>query len=388
MYVITRDIKNHIFLINNAFNLNNGNIESIKSGYENAYRGFLNYANCNFQNRILFASANFDLLYEEYNKRIEMAVKIINLCADDDLEKIICTLEYMRFMVTYEFVCADGEKSEKNISNSAHTFSGSGLSAALTGRGICQSQASFCRDILNRLGIEARFLAVSSKNGSHADVLVDETGVVDPTNYNGSKESIAGGHLFYEYKLERYNNFSFVDNQKFNKCTTNIQKTLIEYLLIDKISTTLDLDSKSNDEKQFIIWTLLAKNLTPMDKPINSYTVGINDYEVEITNLLELFYRANNIPIQRKMTVDGKFKNEGYTVFETIINNEKVCIIPRIIISMAKNMRGSISPISYSEDLTQYNIHQEEVIKAKKFLDENYWRLSELELEKKESRKR
>ena len=369
MDYIKRDINDHIFMINQSFNLKNNYIESIKPTYTDEYLGFLNYANCNHNNRIVFGSSNFDLLYKEYIKRLQTASKIISECAQNELEIVICTLEYIRFMVTYEFVCADGDEEKDNIRNSAHTFAGSGLNSAITGRGICQSQASFCRDILNGLGIQSSFLTLSSPNvGSHADVLIEGQGVIDPTNYTGTINSIAGGHLYNKYNLQKYSDFSFIDPITFEKCKTKIQTALIKYLGIDKISDYIELNNYDDISKQFIIWILIAKNITPMDKPINSYTISIKNNEVEISSLLELFYIANNLPIKRKYTTPGKFLHENYVIYETILNNNNVCIIPRHNIFMGKNMRGSINPVVYSSDLSSYSSYAGEVLKAKEIL--------------------
>lgn len=293
---------------------------------------------------------------------------LIESCANDDLEKMICTMEYLRLMVTYEFVCQKGEEQMERIPSHTHTFSGSGLNAALTGRGICQSQASFCRDILNRLSIDARFLSLSEIN--HADVLVEGQGVLDPTNYTGTIESLAGGHLFKRADLEKYSDFSWIDKEVFKKATNKMQQTLIRYLEIDIISEQLGLSNLDDTDKQFVIWCFIAKHITPLDKPENSYTVRLKDHEIEITNVLELFYKANNIPIERSKNTVGRFQNETYTIFDTIIDGEPMAIVPRISIKEGRDMHGTITPIAYRPSLTEYKVYREHVLKAKNYYEQ------------------
>ena len=368
-----KDIKEHIFMIKNRYQIINNQIKC-----KETYDGWINYANSNQDTRLIFSTNDFNLLLSEYESRLNMAVDIINQCANDDLEKMLCTLEFMRLMVTYEFICVDDVVKDENNKNGKHTFAGSGLNAAITGRGICQSQASYCRDILNKLGIEARFLPLYSKQGeSHADVLIEETGVIDPTNYDGTIKSISGGSLYKTFNLDKYNDFTFINQNFLQKCKNAVQNELIKYLEIDKISDILGLNSKSNDEKQFIIWGLIAKNIVFMDKAINSYTVKLNGCYIEISNLLELFYKANNIPLKRNGYIQGKFEQESYPSFETIINNEKVTIVPRLNIFMGSNKKGTVSPFAYFDNNSKIRTYGPEIVKAKEYLDHNYYKIED-----------
>lgn len=380
MNVIERDLRDHAFMLQGAFQIENGRIISINPKYSFEYeKEWLAYANCNKAMRFVFANTDYNALYTEYIKSINIASDIIRSCTDDDLEKMICTMEYIRLMVTYEFVCTqkNANKEEKEIQSNHHTFAGAGINAAIMGRGICQSQASFCRDILNELGIEARFLSLSSIN--HADVLVENKGVLDPTNYVGTIDSLAGGKLFKEANLDTYSDFSWIDKDTFNKVTLRLQMALIRYLGIDAISEALDLSSLNQTEKQFVIWCFLAKNITPMDKKENSYTVNIKGHEIEITNLLELFYRANGIPIKMSSKhTAGNFRHEVFRIFETVIDGEPMSIIPRISIKEGDDMHGLITPIAYTRDLSSYKIYRDEILRAKDFYKSREDKINEL----------
>lgn len=370
MDIIKENIKSHVFMIKDSFNIESNKIISVKSKYAWEYDGFESYANSNNQTRSIFACTDESLLIKIYKEKIKYACDLINLVANNDMEKLICTMEFMRLMVTYEFICTPGDENNEIIKNSSHTFSGSGLNAAITGRGICQSQASFCRDILNELGIDARFYPLYGSIGSHADVLVENQGILDPTNYSGSINTLAGGHLFKEYGLEgKFSDFNFLDKSVFEDCKSRFQKELIKSLGIDKLSELLEFNKFNQDDKQFAIWYLITKNIEILDLSINSTTVNVTGNSIEISNLLELFYIANNIPFERVGTVKGKFEHEYYSVYKTVIKDKKVKIIPRFIMGIKPDKTRGLTPISYDESLSNYEVYTDDFIRVKQVID-------------------
>lgn len=370
MDIIKENIKSHVFMIKDSFNIESNKIISVKSKYAWEYDGFESYANSNNQTRSIFACTDESLLIKIYKEKIKYACDLINLVANNDMEKLICTMEFMRLMVTYEFICTPGDENNEIIKNSSHTFSGSGLNAAITGRGICQSQASFCRDILNELGIDARFYPLYGSIGSHADVLVENQGILDPTNYSGSINTLAGGHLFKEYGLEgKFSDFNFLDKSVFEDCKSRFQKELIKSLGIDKLSELLEFNKFNQDDKQFAIWYLITKNIEILDLSINSTTVNVTGNSIEISNLLELFYIANNIPFERVGTVKGKFEHEYYSVYKTVIKDKKVKIIPRFIMGIKPDKTRGLTPISYNESLSNYEVYTDDFIRVKQVID-------------------
>lgn len=370
MDIIKENIKSHVFMIKDSFNIESNKIISVKSKYAWEYAGFESYANSNNQTRSIFACTDESLLIKIYKEKIKYACDLINLVASNDMEKLICTMEFMRLMVTYEFICTPGDENNEIIKNSSHTFSGSGLNAAITGRGICQSQASFCRDILNELGIDARFHPLYGSIGSHADVLVENQGILDPTNYSGSINTLAGGHLFKEYGLEgKFSDFNFLDKSVFEDCKSRFQKELIKSLGIDKLSELLEFNKFNQDDKQFAIWYLITKNIEILDLSINSTTVNVTGNSIEISNLLELFYIANNIPFERAGTVKGKFEHEYYSVYKTVIKDKKVKIIPRFIMGIKPDKTRGLTPISYDESLLNYEVYTDDFIRVKQVID-------------------
>lgn len=370
MNIIEENIKSHVFMIKDSFNIENNKIVSVKNKYASEYAGFESYANSNNQTRSIFACTDESILIKIYKEKIKYVCDLINSVTNNDMEKLICTMEFMRLMVTYEFICAPGNENNETIKNSSHTFSGSGLNAAITGRGICQSQASFCRDILNELGIDARFYPLHGSNGSHADVLVENQGILDPTNYIGSINTLAGGHLFKEYGLEgKFSDFNFLDKSVFEDCKSRFQKELIKSLGIDKISELLGFDKLSQDDKQFAIWYLITKNIEILDLPINSTTVNVTGNSIEISNLLELFYIANNIPFERAGIVKGKFEHEYYSVYKTVIKDKKVKIIPRFIMGIKPDKTRGLTPIFYDESFSNYEVYTDDFIRVKQVID-------------------
>ena len=255
----------------------------------------------------------------------------------------------------------------------------------MLGRGNCETQASFCRDIFQELGIESRVLELGGKDlDSHADVLIAEKIVVDPTNYVGTIDSIAGGHLYERYNLDQYNPLRNINEKVFQDTIKKMQIALIEFLGISKISEELNLEGFDKTKRQFMIWVLVGKMLTHTNKPINSYTVNLKGCEIEITRLVELFYIANNIPYRRTGVVPGKFEKETYDVFETTLENERVKIVPRQNIGAVANAKASINPFSYTLDLKQTKTYREKYKVARDYIINNYSKVEELLKQEKE----
>lgn len=60
--------------------------------------------------------------------------------------------------MTYDFGAGKEINKKRKYRNIGQAINGSGIISAFTGRGICQNQAALCRDILNKLGINAQVL--------------------------------------------------------------------------------------------------------------------------------------------------------------------------------------------------------------------------------------
>ncbi len=380
MFEVEKDIRERIFLIKQRFEIENGKIVASKNQfYKRETEGFMDYANSLDVTKFVFANLDYDKMLKVYKKRVKTAASLIRAISKNHQEEIINTLEYMRIMTTYDYVASANDHSDKNIINIAENLEGSGLNAAITGRGNCQSQASYCRDILNELGIEARVLELGHKNvDSHADVLIANKIVVDPTNYVGTIESIAGGHLYEKYNLEQYNPLRSIDQKDFSSICKKMQVALIEYLGISNISELLNLKSYDKTTRQFMIWVLIGKMLTHANKPINSYTINLKGHEIEITRLVELFYIENGISYKRSGHIPGKFEGETYDILETILDSEKVKIVPRQNISAVENKKAAINPFAYTQDMQSTKTYKEKYKVARDYIVNNYFKVEDL----------
>ncbi len=380
MFEVDKDIRERIFLIKQRFEIENGRIVGSKNQfYKRESEEFMDYANSLDTTRFVYANLDYDKLRDAYKKRIKTIASLIRAISKNHQEEILNTLEYVRLMVTYDYVAASSNESDTNILNIAENLEGSGLNSAFLGRGNCMSQSSFTRDILNELGLEARILELGGKDiDSHADVLIAEKIVIDPTNYIGTIDSIAGGHLYEKYNLEQYNPLRNINAAVFQDTIKKMQIALIEYLGISKISETLNLTNFDNTKKQFMIWVLIGKMLTHTNKPINSYTINLKGQEIEITRLVELFYLANNIPYRRNGTIKGKFEKETYDILETTIQGERIKIVPRQNISAVKNDKAAINPFAYTLDLQKTITYKEEYKEARDYVINNYSKIEDL----------
>ena len=197
MFEVEKDIRERIFLIKQRFEIENGRIIGSKNQfYKRESEEFMDYANSSEMARFVYANLDYDKMLNTYKKRLKTIASLIRAISKNHQEEILNTLEYIRLMVTYDYVAATSDNNDDNILNIAENLEGSGLNAALLGRGNCMSQSSLARDIFTELGLQARIIELGGKGiESHADVLIAEKIIVDPTNYKGTVNSIAGGHL-------------------------------------------------------------------------------------------------------------------------------------------------------------------------------------------------
>ena len=332
------EISEHVWMLNQNAPAQNGEIISSK-----AYpKEWIDYINKTPAMKAIIANRNTSLLQQKYADKIAHISTQISQIAKTQQEAELAVLEYMRLMVTYDAISGTQKDSNGKFTNISHGSKESGLVPAFAGKGICQAQAIYTRDILLALGINARTLWLSSGT-SHADVLIDEKRVMDPTNFDGSVNSIAGGHLYDKFGLNRYDGYRNLDPRKLAEIQQKVQTMLIKDLGIDTISRKLDVSNKTGYDKHLAIWLYLGSRLSPSNTSDNAYMVNINGNEIEMNSAMELFYKANNM---------------HYTVLRTFSTDNCDRYIPLAEIDINGRKRGVIlSHILQQNTRNPFNIN-------------------------------
>lgn len=304
---------------------------------------------------------------EEYKQKVETVSNNISSQCKTDEEKILTTLEYVRLSGMYENM-ADYEGM-----NMGGYLSQDGMSYALTGEGVCASQAQYTRDLLNSLGIDANVenchLDLNQNvgfadNSNHLIVKVNLNGktlAVDPTNYLGTADSLKSSDWFsmvqtsesedirfqmqregksdeeisaalskisesaklkasisaeiypkhildnklrtpFGFKSLKELNFACLEttNDKISDARKKAANILLPELGIDNISESLHIAETSDDEKkQSLILGYIESNLQEPEsdktEDIRTRVAKVGDRNLEISDILELFYLQNGI---------------------------------------------------------------------------------------------
>ena len=211
--------------------------------------------------------------------------------------------------------------------------------------GVCASQARFLRDLLLTSGEEAitkkvYFIdedgiiedqhlvtyACSSNNGTNF--------FLDPTWYNGTINSLEGSFNSADISEQHRSLLSILDvtQEEIESARNKVQEYLIERFQIKDISTQLGIDKASDLDKQIRMLTFMEKHLSPASGSLNCRSVVLGDREIECGKLLELFYKANNIPYILKCS--GDKYNSAYI---TTIDGMESTIYPKVAFFSDRN---------------------------------------------------
>lgn len=203
------------------------------------------------------------------------------------------------------------------LPHAAATISQSGINIALLGKGVCTSQACFLRDLLITSGEKAitRQEPFVGESGFIENLhLVTYTSqpngnslfFLDPTWYTGMINSIEGSFNSASIPDSIKNQVSQFDITQEDIETSRdiVQEYLIERFQIRDISSQLGIPEVDDLDKQIRILTFMEKNLAPASEALLCRSVVLGDREIECGKLLELFYKANNIPYELKCSGD------------------------------------------------------------------------------------
>ena len=301
----------------------------------------LQYMDSSTASKNFFDNVDVDDLMAKYEEELIRVSKALGNSTFPSKQKMLNFLEYIRINGMYENI----DMRNFFMSQTVAAISQSGINIALLGKGVCASQARFLRDLLLTSGEEAitkkvYFIdedgiiedqhlvtyACSSNNGTNF--------FLDPTWYNGTINSLEGSFNSADISEQHRSLLSILDvtQEEIESARNKVQEYLIERFQIKDISTQLGIDKASDLDKQIRMLTFMEKHLSPASGSLNCRSVVLGDREIECGKLLELFYKANNIPYILKCS--GDKYNSAYI---TTIDGMESTIYPKVAFFSDRN---------------------------------------------------
>lgn len=301
----------------------------------------LQYMESSTASKNFFDNVDVDDLMAKYEEELIRVSKALGNSTFPSKQKMLNFLEYIRINGMYENI----DMRDFFWSQTVAAISQSGINIALLGKGVCASQARFLRDLLLTSGEEAitkkvYFIdedgiiedqhlvtyACSSNNGTNF--------FLDPTWYNGTINSLEGSFNSADISEQHRSLLSILDvtQEEIESARNKVQEYLIERFQIKDISTQLGIDKASDLDKQIRMLTFMEKHLSPASGSLNCRSIVLGDREIECGKLLELFYKANNIPYILKCS--GDKYNSAYI---TTIDGMESTIYPKVAFFSDRN---------------------------------------------------
>ncbi len=301
----------------------------------------LQYMESSTASKNFFDNVDVDDLMAKYEEELIRVSKALGNSTFPSKQKMLNFLEYIRINGMYENI----DMRDFFMSQTVAAISQSGINIALLGKGVCASQARFLRDLLLTSGEEAitkkvYFIdedgiiedqhlvtyACSSNNGTNF--------FLDPTWYNGTINSLEGSFNSADISEQHRSLLSILDvtQEEIESARNKVQEYLIERFQIKDISTQLGIDKASDLDKQIRMLTFMEKHLSPASGSLNCRSIVLGDREIECGKLLELFYKANNIPYILKCS--GDKYNSAYI---TTIDGMESTIYPKVAFFSDRN---------------------------------------------------
>ncbi len=301
----------------------------------------LQYMESSTASKNFFDNVDVDDLMAKYEEELIRVSKALGNSTFPSKQKMLNFLEYIRINGMYENI----DMRNFFMPQTVAAISQSGINIALLGKGVCASQARFLRDLLLTSGEEAitkkvYFIdedgiiedqhlvtyACSSNNGTNF--------FLDPTWYNGTINSLEGSFNSADISEQHRSLLSILDvtQEEIESARNKVQEYLIERFQIKDISTQLGIDKASDLDKQIRMLTFMEKHLSPASGSLNCRSVVLGDRQIECGKLLELFYKANNIPYILKCS--GDKYNSAYI---TTIDGMESTIYPKVAFFSDRN---------------------------------------------------
>lgn len=319
----------------------------------------LQYMESSTASKNFFDNVDVDDLMAKYEEELIRVSKALGNSTFPSKQKMLNFLEYIRINGMYENI----DMRNFFMPQTVAAISQSGINIALLGKGVCASQARFLRDLLLTSGEEAitkkvYFIdedgiiedqhlvtyAYSSNNGTNF--------FLDPTWYNGTINSLEGSFNSADISEQHRSLLSILDvtQEEIESARNKVQEYLIERFQIKDISTQLGIDKASDLDKQIRMLTFMEKHLSPASGSLNCRSVVLGDREIECGKLLELFYKANNIPYILKCS--GDKYNSAYI---TTIDGMESTIYPKVAFFSDRNNNSLSRKLHFAKNKKDEN---------------------------------
>ena len=319
----------------------------------------LQYMESSTASKNCFDNVDVDDLMAKYEEELIRVSKALGNSTFPSKQKMLNFLEYIRINGMYENI----DMRNFFMPQTVAAISQSGINIALLGKGVCASQARFLRDLLLTSGEEAitkkvYFIdedgiiedqhlvtyACSSNNGTNF--------FLDPTWYNGTINSLEGSFNSADISEQHRSLLSILDvtQEEIESARNKVQEYLIERFQIKDISTQLGIDKASDLDKQIRMLTFMEKHLSPASGSLNCRSVVLGDREIECGKLLELFYKANNIPYILKCS--GDKYNSAYI---TTIDGMESTIYPKVAFFSDRNNNSLSRKLHFAKNKKDEN---------------------------------
>lgn len=319
----------------------------------------LQYMESSTASKNFFDNVDVDDLMAKYEEELIRVSKALGNSTFPSKQKMLNFLEYIRINGMYENI----DMRNFFMPQTVAAISQSGINIALLGKGVCASQARFLRDLLLTSGEEAitkkvYFIdedgiiedqhlvtyACSSNNGTNF--------FLDPTWYNGTINSLEGSFNSADISEQHRSLLSILDvtQEEIESARNKVQEYLIERFQIKDISTQLGIDKASDLDKQIRMLTFMEKHLSPASGSLNCRSVVLGDREIECGKLLELFYKANNIPYILKCS--GDKYNSAYI---TTIDGMESTIYPKVAFFSDRNNNSLSRKLHFAKNKKDEN---------------------------------
>ena len=301
----------------------------------------LRYMESSTASKSFFDNVDVDDLMAKYEEELIRVSEALSNSTFSSKQKMLNFLEYIRMNGMYENI----DMSKFFMPQTVSAISQSGINIALLGKGVCASQASFLRDLLITSGEDAMTKKV---------YFIDEDGMIedqhlvtyacssedgtnfflDPTWYNGTINSLEGSFNSADIPEQHRSLLSMLDvtQEEIESARNTVQEYLIERFQIKNISTQLGIAEAGDLDKQIRMLAFMEKHLSPASEALNCRSVVLGDREIECGKLLELFYKANNIPYTLKCS--GDKYNSAYI---TTIDGMESTIYPKVAFISDRN---------------------------------------------------
>lgn len=319
----------------------------------------LQYMESSTASKNFFDNVDVDDLMAKYEEELIRVSKALGNSTFPSKQKMLNFLEYIRINGMYENI----DMRDFFMPQTVAAISQSGINIALLGKGVCASQARFLRDLLLTSGEEAitkkvYFIdedgiiedqhlvtyACSSNNGTNF--------FLDPTWYNGTINSLEDSFNSADISEQHRSLLSILDvtQEEIESARNKVQEYLIERFQIKDISTQLGIDKASDLDKQIRMLTFMEKHLSPASGSLNCRSVVLGDREIECGKLLELFYKANNIPYILKCS--GDKYNSAYI---TTIDGMESTIYPKVAFFSDRNNNSLSRKLHFAKNKKDEN---------------------------------